>query len=751
MFAQNIEDKLSQLKVSRSRAALTAYHPNNRMQLQAKSRSVYQAQLESMALKEEQGAVKEEEVLGLFLLIILSIQFRGVSSFSAISFLRNGARALFDAGFDDEATGSSLERILSRTPCVFPPTASPLTLSEIANSCNKEYSSEKHIAYAAKIIQKSFLFMRNEPCSLGSEPGTFFTLEQKKLAYKYSYLCAMQDIFSFVEAKKIAMELFEPNRSMAMGFLKIIENTIACLSKLSEHIALMFPETTGEEHAIFRVKAVCFLVVFRVYLEVKKSPAFQKLTNALGFLLRNFFVAFGMASRNPLPIAEEFVQFFFNQAIVNSGLFSGVNEAVYALLLSPAPQQAKSSFIKWAKESDFLPTKQDDALISDFLLRAAELRAEEMQKLLTESLGGTLVSLVQHVNERCNLKQKMRLLNVISTLTSYSELADNLQIICQFDLNIVLEERLIERYIDAKITVSVASHSTLACTLPKSMTLRQQMQAACADRVIIYIYREYFQCFFSILEKERNIPEELLQSNEPYEQWCENELLKQRSANDAKKLCEWFKENRSEIEDWYKRESREYGKRWNDVFLTEVKISCLLLAENSSLYQDKRTQLTEIFNATPEMQAILTPYAFYEILDSFEHRLGVAVAISGRANIQEKEQALLDTMEGINRDMAGVLLTTSQPSVTGRHLLKSMLDYVEGDEPKYLALLQDLLGSNCPSDNCRGKSDDKFQLEKYFLANALLFNLLGYLFVYAHHDKASLCAWGGYQVYIMMR
>ena len=149
--------------MSRSRAALTAYHPNYRVQIQANSRGVYQAQLESMALKEEQGIAKDTEVLGLFLLIILSIQSRGISQSSTMSFLRNGFRSLFDAGFNDEETGSALERILNQVLCVdWSSKTAPVTLSVIANSCNKEYALEEHTAYAAKIIQQSFLFVSHE-------------------------------------------------------------------------------------------------------------------------------------------------------------------------------------------------------------------------------------------------------------------------------------------------------------------------------------------------------------------------------------------------------------------------------------------------------------------------------------------------------------------------------------------------------------------------------------------------------------
>ena len=369
---QALVESASVKKASKARAALSAYRAHLKVQIQAETRAVYEEQLACMAHKEENESATEEAVLGLFLLIILLIHSNEISQSFVMGLLRNGVASLLDSGFDEEETGSSLERILSEAQCIMSDETAPITLSVVANSCNTSFSSDMHIAFASRIIQKTFFLMWKEPISSTSRPGTFFTPDQKALAYQYSYLCAMQDIFSFSGSEKIIVELFEPDKSIVNAFLKIIENVMTCLPALSDHVAQVFPETIGEDYANLRVKLACYLVLCHIFFESKKVLCVKESLNFLEILLRRFFPTTAMMI-DPMPIAEQLSKVFFSESIKSCGLFDGIEDTVCTPLLAQTSHY-NGSFLKWARVNNFLPTKRDDFLIDDFLSRILPLQ-----------------------------------------------------------------------------------------------------------------------------------------------------------------------------------------------------------------------------------------------------------------------------------------------------------------------------------------------------------------------------------------
>ena len=551
-------------------------------------------------------------------------------------------------------------------------------------------------------------------------------------------------------------------------------------AKVRHHLKRNSSILTAIKHAL----AECNKEVAQAILHsVDKEISQESIMSDLEAALENYHTkVMGLLSINDRPFSqlyllllqETLLAFHKNQqnsTIDNieklSEIFIIPTHPLYALSFAAGDCRALP-LIDWKKLPVNLQVENESAeskekKVIDLILTAILIRHPEMEGFLSVDLianemtqARVASSIFEYVNQQCDFMQRTRLLDILNDKCSYNHLAYHLAIICDFDLNAILEARLVEQYIEVKIkeklgilpeeffvdSVTISS-SSVSQEVQQDFPLKRQIQIVCADRAILYIYQEYL--YYHRAELADNgivIAEAILQDGALYEAWDRNELLK-KSTYDSTALYEWFKYNRPYIEAWYKKYYRSYEQRWHDFFFTEVRGRCLLLAENSSSYREKRTVLAQIFDNVTEMYAIFTPYEFFEIINSFENRLANNVELYGR---EHKELVLIKTIESINRDIAKLLLSTSFLSVTGMRLLESMLHYVEQDEEKYISLLQDLLGSSCPCNGNRAKSRDIFQLEKYFLVFSLLSNLLAYLFTYAYVDNSlpgAKCAWNG--------
>ena len=354
--------------------ALARYYVSRPMaQIHASSRAIYEQQLTVMAKKENQELVTEAMLAGLFFLIILSIQTSEISSSATMSLIRNGLRPVFDRGFDDEATGSSLELILGQTLVTMPNEVKPVALSVLANSCNTPFSSDRQMAYASVAMQQVYFSMSNEVISLDSQRHTFFTPDQKTKVYRHSYLCAMHDILVYAKDENIFPDvMLEKERIVEL--LTIVRNATLHLAELAEQVSTIFPELVAHEHHLFREKLTCFLILSRIY------------------------VALDAMSGNHLNIAKKFLEkilaLFFNslampvdatqQARLLSEKFSGFNEchflfdAVSELIYQPLLEQhaflpSEFSILNWAQQCCFQPTLRDRFLMEDYLSRLAPL------------------------------------------------------------------------------------------------------------------------------------------------------------------------------------------------------------------------------------------------------------------------------------------------------------------------------------------------------------------------------------------
>lgn len=383
--------------------------------------------------------------------------------------------------------------------------------------------------------------------------------------------------------------------------------------------------------------------------------------------------------------------------------------------------------------------------------------AEAMKNVLKEGSNPKVERLAAHVKQGCDVIQQTRLSNVLADSLTYSEFAYYLAEFCAFDLNELLESHLVNAYILWKINENLPRIQVLINELSAAQKkrhalkkagkpfsifdiLKKQIHRSSTDRTIIYIYHEYLNFHHQKLRAIGvNFKTEMLPNHERYEAWCNNSLLKERLESDSDVLYQWFKQNRLEIEVWYKTNFFDYQPYWSDAFFIEVKNRCLLLAENSHLHSKKRTVLAEIFNEVFEMHAVLTPHGFLEIMESFELRLSRNVALFGRESQAEKEMAFQKTIEGINRDVARVLAEKIFSTGMASQLLESVRVYAQDKNLDYAQLLRDLLGNTCLENE-----ENIFYLEKNFLVFSLMSNLINYLFTYTYADRKLLgtkCAW----------
>lgn len=445
-------------------------------------------------------------------------------------------------------------------------------------------------------------------------------------------------------------------------------------------------------------------------------------------------------------------------------VYSTVHSATAMSVLVHASQMSKSLFvIDWK----CFPRESTDEqfvslILNAFLIQHPEMEyfltpdivKNEIDKLLNDNVDEQVTLQIKKFNQECSWKQRAHLLSSL-----YVELAVGLEEAHDFNLSVILGSRLTDLYVEQKIVEKIpllpGEFSSLyiasslreaqeAVPLLKKMqqedskyfTFKEQVHLVCADRAILYIYREYLKFNQDKLSSQGvSFSEKVLPAdNQSYDQWHDVEpALKARSIDDSIALCKWFKKNRPEVESWYKDHYADYKKYWSDFYFVEVRNRCFLLGENLNVCRTKRNQLAEMFNDVTEMHYIITPYELYKILDSFEDRVKMKVDQYGR---EEKEQALVDVVNGINRDISKVL---SQNISMSRKLLASIYEHLDKDNNRYMEFLRATLGNNCPR-----AINDRFQLEKYFVLQALVFNMLGYLYTYTYADKPSLysnCAW----------
>lgn len=438
---------------------------------------------------------------------------------------------------------------------------------------------------------------------------------------------------------------------------------------------------------------------------------------------------------------------------------------LYAMSLAAEMCQSLP-IIVWKNFPRDLNTENCIKLMLDaFLIRHPEMQyfltsailQNEIDKLLDENVNEQVTSQLKKFNQECSWEQRVHLL-LLSSL--YIELAVNLEEKYRFNLSAILESRLVDLYVEIKIKEKISllteefsslyveptleKYQTVEPLLKKMQqenakhfTFKEQVHLVFADRAILYIYREYLKFNRDkLISQGVYFSEEALPvDDQSYDEWYDIKPLKKRAVDDSIALCKWFKKNRPEVEIWYKTYYADYKMYWSDFFFAEVRNRCFLLGKNLDACRGKRNQLAEMFNDVTEMHYVITPYELFEILDSFKDRVSRKIEQHSR---EKKEKALADAVNGINRDITRVL---SQGIIMDKRLLVSVYEYVREDNNRYMDFLRATLGNNCPR-----AINDKFQLEKYFLQQALAFNMMGYLFTYAYADKPSLyskCAWNG--------
>lgn len=366
--------------------------------------------------------------------------------------------------------------------------------------------------------------------------------------------------------------------------------------------------------------------------------------------------------------------------------------------------------------NDTLPKKE---------LTEKELQAAQ-EDFMAQCRNGKIKPFVDMANQLDDLSQRARLLDLLKNSgMSYASFFGDVLKFFDFDVNQVFKTWLAQKNVNVLVDVP-------------DFTLIEQLQYAFADRAILYIYRDFLQLNNEAALKMLGIEIDdtlLVESGSSYEEWCKNPLLKQRSTAQAKALYEWFKANRFMIESHYKTSFGNYDERWNDVFSTEIKNRCLLLIEKCGVSISGRTQVCEIFNNTIELHDVLMPYAFFELMNSFEIRLAEAVLIDGRNTPQQKQNALLRTINGINQAFVDIFLEKGFRSGMAEKLLEVIRGYCSEHCKGYYSLLKDLLRSN-------GTEISSLQLlENTFLRNAIFANMFNYLLVYSMDSLNSYCGY----------
>ncbi len=362
---------LAQYRQSRSKNPVYAAHRSS-------DRDIYEPQLKRMADQEENGRANDRMVAGLFLLIVLSIQSEPVKESGISGFFsqlwRSGLASMLDSGYENDETGSHLERVLGAVEFSLPKKpgaveSESVALSVLAHSCTTSFSREDLVAFSSASMQDAFLSMHDKTIMINGNAAAFFTLSQKELVYQKSWLCAMSDIRARAKAGNIFPASYQ-GRGVVQNLLQIVTNTVVHLSDLTTHLVGIFPELSVEQHALLRTKAVCFLAlnwIFRM-LESKahESTEFLPAKNFFEVMLKEFF--------NPKRFSSEFREEAFCLSSKFFGFLSGilfenvspeVSEHFYLL------QKPTASFVDWMQQSNFQITLRDQYLLENFLQHSA--------------------------------------------------------------------------------------------------------------------------------------------------------------------------------------------------------------------------------------------------------------------------------------------------------------------------------------------------------------------------------------------
>lgn len=368
----------STTETSKAANALKAYRSTrSTIKPRAANRAIFEAQLEKIAQQEISTQVPDSMVAGLFLLCILSIQENSEGGFF-VSLWRNGLAAIVDPGFDDEATGSCLEKALGCVEFVVPDkgnannTTELVPASRLAVACTAFFPPEKLVGFSSASIQEAFLSMNDEFIIINGNTSVFFTPSQKEIAYKHSYLCAMQDISVRAQAENI-IPTSDVEKEMVSEWFKVIENAMSHLSDLSENIVVVFKELAGGQYALLRTKLVCFLVLNYVYSALDLTEL-SSVKHFLERTLKEFFNPKNFSSNAEFREQANYLSRQFFNAENSTVLFKNVS--LDASTLFRDVHQSETALLAWTQQYDFGVTLRDKYLLENFLAYYAPISGE---------------------------------------------------------------------------------------------------------------------------------------------------------------------------------------------------------------------------------------------------------------------------------------------------------------------------------------------------------------------------------------